>query len=274
MTEEILFKEKDIVNKEYYDGIKEQVKCPICLDIVRKPVQCIKCQHFFCLVCSNNLKECPFRCNNKIFKDSIICKNLLSELTIKCQCGCEIRYDLFEKHKKEECMLTNYSKLKKRCELLEKNNNNINYLKLKEKYETLEKKYNDLIKINKKVMNFLKLFSKEFRGNFFYYIIIALVIMSFIYVSIIIKKQYSEILLIKIHSIYTFIKESILVIFKYSIAIAFLSPFVVLIIVIILWILMCIIYFFMMSYSASYAIIMIIKDFFINIKEFLLNPFN
>eukprot|EP00833_Pecoramyces_ruminatium_P018034 jgi/Orpsp1_1/1192066/evm.model.d7180000090323.1 len=113
MTEEILFMEKDIVNKEYYDSIKELVKCPICLSIVREPVHCTTCQHIFCSVCAKNLEKCPFRCHNEKFTPSLICKNLLSELKIKCQCGKEIKYDFFGKHKKkEECIFTNSLKKK------------------------------------------------------------------------------------------------------------------------------------------------------------------
>ena len=43
-----LFEEKDIVNKEYYEGVKDKINCSICLNIIKDPVQCDKCQKFFC----------------------------------------------------------------------------------------------------------------------------------------------------------------------------------------------------------------------------------
>jgi len=42
-----LFEEKDIVNKEYYEGVKDKINCSICLNIIKDPVQCDKCQKFF-----------------------------------------------------------------------------------------------------------------------------------------------------------------------------------------------------------------------------------
>ena len=39
VEEEDLFDEKDIVNQEYYNGIKHLINCSICLNIVKDPVQ-------------------------------------------------------------------------------------------------------------------------------------------------------------------------------------------------------------------------------------------
>jgi len=129
MEEGELFKEVDIVNKEYYEGIKSMVNCSICLEIIKDPVQCDKCQHCFCSQCSKLLKECPFRCQNSHFIPSILCKQLLSELKIKCQCGEEINYDFLEKHKDEECIKTDFKE---------------SYYKLKKEYEQLKQEINKM----------------------------------------------------------------------------------------------------------------------------------
>ena len=120
--EEDLFDENDIINKEYYNGIKSMVVCLVCLNIVKDPVQCDKCQHYYCSGCIKNLEVCPLRCLNNKYTPSLACKQLLSELKIKCKCGKEIKYDFIKKHKEEECekadFKQSYFNLKKKYELL------------------------------------------------------------------------------------------------------------------------------------------------------------
>ena len=117
-----LFEEKDIVNKEYYEGVKDKINCSICLNIIENPVQCDKCQKFFCSDCIKGVKECPFRCKNNKFISGLLCKQLISELKIKCECGKVIDFDHFQKHKEEECEKADFKKsyfnLKKKYELL------------------------------------------------------------------------------------------------------------------------------------------------------------
>lgn len=126
MEQTSLFEENDIVNREYYEGIKDIIKCGICLDIVKEPVQCSKCQHYFCSQCSKQLKNCPFRCENSSIIPSFTCNQLLSGLKIKCKCGNEIGYDFLRKHKEKDC----------------KKENNVDYM---EKYLNLKKEYDLLV---------------------------------------------------------------------------------------------------------------------------------
>ena len=125
--EEELFGENDIENKEYYKGIKPMVNCSICLNIIQDPVQCNKCQHFFCSECVKNLEICPFRCEDNVYTPSLTCKQLISELKIKCICGKVLLYDFFRKHKEEECEKADFKK---------------SYFNLKKKYELLKKELN------------------------------------------------------------------------------------------------------------------------------------
>ena len=126
--EELLFEENDIINKEYYNGVKEMINCTICLNIIEDPLQCNKCQHFFCSECIKNSNKCPFRCTDNQYISALICKSLLSELKIKCKCGKEIKYDFIKKHKNEECELIDFKK---------------KYFEYKNKYELLLKKKNE-----------------------------------------------------------------------------------------------------------------------------------
>jgi len=129
MAEELLFEENDIINKEYYNVIKGMIKCSICLDIVKDPVQCDKCQHCFCSRCSEPLNSCPFRCKNHNFVPSFICNQLLSELKIKCKCGKEISYDFLKNHKKKDCQIVDYRE---------------KYLNLKKEYDSLLNEINQI----------------------------------------------------------------------------------------------------------------------------------
>ena len=120
-----LFDEKDIVNKEYYNGIKDKINCPICLSIIEEPYQCSKCERFFCKNCILSVEKCPFRCENNTYNPSLLCKQLISELKIKCKCGQVVDFDHIRIHKEEQCKNVDYKKsyfnLKKRYESLLKN---------------------------------------------------------------------------------------------------------------------------------------------------------
>ena len=119
MNESIISND-EIINKEYYEGIKDIIICSICLDIVYNPLQCDKCQHCFCSKCIQKCKRCPFRCINNNYNTAFLCKKLLSEIKIKCACGEIIKYDIILKHKIEECKMIDVKKkneLKKRYEL-------------------------------------------------------------------------------------------------------------------------------------------------------------
>ena len=130
--DDIIIEDKNIINKEYYEGIKHMVNCLICLCIIKDPVQCDKCQHFFCSECVKNLK-CPLRCVNNRYIPSLTCKQLLSGIIIKCECGRNINYDFYVKHKKEECEKLDF----KSC-----------YFNLKKKYELLLKELDNKKEIN------------------------------------------------------------------------------------------------------------------------------
>ena len=101
--EEYYLIEDDIINKDYLENIRDMVTCIICLNIIDDPVQCDTCQHSFCLDCITKLGKCPMGCQDYKFVNSEICKELLSGLKIKCECGNEINYDNIKKHKEEEC---------------------------------------------------------------------------------------------------------------------------------------------------------------------------
>ena len=95
--------EDDIINKQYYEQIKDIVTCLICLNIIVNPVQCVNCQHNYCSECIEKISKCPMGCQNNNFIPGVYCKQLLSGIKIKCECGLEIEYNNIKKHKEEEC---------------------------------------------------------------------------------------------------------------------------------------------------------------------------
>ena len=130
---DVFFSENNIVNKEYYEGIKSMINCIICCNIIENPVQCTKCQHFYCKECIKIASnKCPLRCENCQFIKAITCNNLLSNLKFKCNCNEIVNYDEREKHL-DACKNKDFEKY---------------YLFYKEKYENLkkEKNINDEIK--------------------------------------------------------------------------------------------------------------------------------
>ena len=119
MNESIISND-EIINREYYEGIKDIIICSICLNIVSDPLQCDKCQHCFCSECIRKCLQCPFRCINSNYTPAFLCKKLLSEIQIKCACGEILKYDAILKHKAEDCKINDVKKknvFKKRYEL-------------------------------------------------------------------------------------------------------------------------------------------------------------
>ena len=66
------------------------LECPICHDLLWKPVACQTCEKPFCFTCigkwlSNNPNQCPNRCATYVErKCPPLCASLLAELQINC----------------------------------------------------------------------------------------------------------------------------------------------------------------------------------------------
>ena len=127
--EEYHLQEEDIVNKSYFEDIRNIITCIICLNIVEDPVQCQTCQHSFCLECINKLGRCPMGCSEFKFILSQLCNELLSGIKVKCYvCHNEMNYNNIKKHIDEDCTMINFKE---------------RYLKLKEEYNRLKEELNN-----------------------------------------------------------------------------------------------------------------------------------
>ena len=77
--------------------------CPLCNNILIKPVMCMKCQKNYCKNCIDNWseknKKCPEGCNEPNYQNSIGKNDILSQLKFRCiGCGKDIFYDEAQKH--------------------------------------------------------------------------------------------------------------------------------------------------------------------------------
>ena len=113
----------EIKNIDFYEQIKEIINCIICLNIIEDPVQCSICKYNFCKECINKLGRCPMGCQNYEIIPGIYCKELISNIIIKCsKCGLDVNYENIGKHKEEDCPKIDFKK---------------KYLELKNKYELM-----------------------------------------------------------------------------------------------------------------------------------------
>ena len=100
----------DRVHGQYDDDL---ILCPICTNILWKPVACKTCENSFCVNCirlwlNEKPNQCPFNCRFQERKPPGILLKLLAKLNLDCvnkSNGCEmvISYEALEKHQVKEC---------------------------------------------------------------------------------------------------------------------------------------------------------------------------
>jgi len=140
----------ELIHKDYEEDVKSMT-CPICINLVWKPVHCSECTNLVCSQCMEQWltksKNCPL-CN-KVFKSNPVVnlvKSALSKIKSKCYFsselnqsmneGCDklIGYYDFEKHIKGECDYYPYSCTRQNCrvtgpkfKMLTEHQNNCDY---------------------------------------------------------------------------------------------------------------------------------------------------
>ena len=101
--------EEQIVNIEEIEK-NEDLKCPICLNVVWKPIQCKRCEKYFCKYCLNESirtigNKCPM-CRLKHFKSNTfqLKESCFKNIRIKCpykNCNEKRRYFKYIIHLKK-----------------------------------------------------------------------------------------------------------------------------------------------------------------------------
>lgn len=98
---------------ENYEEFKETIKtyeCCICLEIVKSPFECEKCESLYCEDCWELMKisgkKCVINCTAPVRKANKFVLQMLNKLKIRCEtCGKSgIEYELYLKHM-EVCLI-------------------------------------------------------------------------------------------------------------------------------------------------------------------------
>ena len=97
-----------LVENEISKIFKVTSTCPLCNNILIKPLICMVCQNNYCKHCIDKWKEknekCPKGCESPNYQNSIGKNDILSKLNFKCVgCGKEIPYDQAENHHNSCC---------------------------------------------------------------------------------------------------------------------------------------------------------------------------
>jgi hypothetical protein len=103
--------EDQIENYEENQEMLKSLTCCICLDIVKNPVECSKCESLYCEECWKLMeisgKDCVLHCKKPIIKANKFVYQILEKLKIKCE-NCnegDISYSKYILHE-QSCMLS------------------------------------------------------------------------------------------------------------------------------------------------------------------------
>jgi len=72
--------------------LEQNLKCPICFNIVDEPYESSCCGHLFCNKCIKGIKKmnCPIcRSSKANFRENFFVKHLINDITAKCPYGCD-----------------------------------------------------------------------------------------------------------------------------------------------------------------------------------------
>ena len=94
-----------ILNRAYYEQLKDQLSCTICSRLLEDPLMCSVCETPFCGKCINDWlardKSCPLRCENSQVRElNRSLKKILDGLKLKCKYNCEVSLLSYNSHVK------------------------------------------------------------------------------------------------------------------------------------------------------------------------------
>ena len=98
-----------VLHDDFFNSIKDEVTCSICMGIKIDPVMCSKCQNSFCEKCIKEWKKksakCPMKCDSPSYFKTRVIKNLVCKLKFKCKNGCDkiIPFENVIQHNEIEC---------------------------------------------------------------------------------------------------------------------------------------------------------------------------
>ena len=142
--------------------LEQNLRCPICWEIVEIPWETSCCGNLFCEKCKKSYicGKCPMcRCKKFAFRKNEFAKNLLAELDVNCPYKCEnkIKLNSVGEHKYEckkaifKCSINNCKFEGAQGESLEHliNEHTDIICLMSEKYDKLKESFNKFEQINK-----------------------------------------------------------------------------------------------------------------------------
>lgn len=105
----------DSLSTDRIDGSfdADYISCPICSNVLWKPIACQTCENTFCKKCirlwlKDNPNKCPFQCRFQERKPPPILLKILSKIQLACRnktngCPSVCSYEALEKHEQQEC---------------------------------------------------------------------------------------------------------------------------------------------------------------------------
>ncbi len=157
--EEIDIEESLIINRFYFEALKEQFNCPICLCLLKNPLMCSYCEATFCKKCITNWisknDTCPMRCpkdQSNIVNINRTVKKNLDGLKLKCKHSCEVPFLSYAMHvknsHKDDVKCWNCEKVSSKYNMKQIKEDNIN---IKELMETLTMKDEQVVLLKEEV---------------------------------------------------------------------------------------------------------------------------
>jgi len=160
----------DRINNEFDEDL---IVCPICTNILWKPITCKTCENSFCLKCirlwlNQKANQCPFNCHFQERKCLGILLKLLSKLKLSCEnkingCQISIDYEALEKHQLNECQFRFIKCLNCFKEILSKDFHiHQKELCLQKQSQIIQEAFDDSKKHPERIpLNFNKLYERE-----------------------------------------------------------------------------------------------------------------
>ena len=107
------FDENSLIEDDYYNNIKNLIKCKYCNKILKEPLMCRECLDAFCKNCIDELGKDNHKCESPVYIENTNAKDLLGTLKYLCKnCKSEVKGKDIENHLKEGCIENrNMSKL-------------------------------------------------------------------------------------------------------------------------------------------------------------------
>ena len=98
------FDENSLLEDDYYNNIKNLIKCKYCNKILKEPMMCRECLGTFCLNCIEELGKDNHKCESPVYIENTNAKSLLGTLKYLCKnCKNEIKGKDIENHLKDGC---------------------------------------------------------------------------------------------------------------------------------------------------------------------------